>query len=204
MGLEWNLPESPTAFFLTIGQCFLPEISVEGDTHVPCFNSHSGSEAQCQHTHGSFSSHLWFPPSQPWVIVQLRFGGCLYSLFCSQSGDSMNYHNGRSFSTYDKDTDSAITNCALSYKGAFWYKNCHRVNLMGRYGDNNHSQVSSLWQLTADKAGEARCGWGKGTSTRKCVIFHHSEKSQWHGRSAKIKQHIFIPEEPRGSWPLSE
>lgn len=56
----------------------------------------------------------------------------------------MNYHNGRSFSTYDKDTDSAITNCALSYKGAFWYKNCHRVNLMGRYGDNNHSQVSSL------------------------------------------------------------
>lgn len=75
MGLEWNLPESPTAFFLTIGQCFLPEISVEGDTHVPCFNSHSGSEVQCQHTHGSFSSHLWFPPSQPWVIVQLRFGG---------------------------------------------------------------------------------------------------------------------------------
>lgn len=59
----------------------------------------------------------------------------------------MNYHNGRSFSTYDKDTDSAITNCALSYKGAFWYKNCHRVNLMGRYGDNNHSQVSSLTSL---------------------------------------------------------
>lgn len=54
----------------------------------------------------------------------------------------MTYHNGRSFSTFDKDNDSAITNCALSYKGAFWYKNCHRVNLMGRYGDNNHSQVS--------------------------------------------------------------
>ncbi|XP_028635736.1 tenascin isoform X5 [Grammomys surdaster] len=60
--------------------------------------------------------------------------------YSGTAGDSMNYHNGRSFSTYDKDTDSAITNCALSYKGAFWYKNCHRVNLMGRYGDNNHSQ----------------------------------------------------------------
>lgn len=60
--------------------------------------------------------------------------------YTGTAGDSMNYHNGRSFSTYDKDTDSAITNCALSYKGAFWYKNCHRVNLMGRYGDNNHSQ----------------------------------------------------------------
>ncbi|XP_058158475.1 tenascin isoform X2 [Dasypus novemcinctus] len=60
--------------------------------------------------------------------------------YSGTAGDSMAYHNGRSFSTFDKDTDSAITNCALSYKGAFWYKNCHRVNLMGKYGDNNHSQ----------------------------------------------------------------
>lgn len=60
--------------------------------------------------------------------------------YTGTAGDSMTYHNGRSFSTFDKDNDSAITNCALSYKGAFWYKNCHRVNLMGRYGDNSHSQ----------------------------------------------------------------
>ncbi|XP_048368503.1 tenascin isoform X1 [Sphaerodactylus townsendi] len=60
--------------------------------------------------------------------------------YSGTAGDSMTYHNGRAFSTFDKDHDSAITNCALSYKGAFWYKNCHRVNLMGRYGDNNHSQ----------------------------------------------------------------
>uniref|UniRef100_A0A8C6YJT8 Tenascin C n=1 Tax=Naja naja TaxID=35670 RepID=A0A8C6YJT8_NAJNA len=60
--------------------------------------------------------------------------------YSGNAGDSLSYHNGRSFSTFDKDNDSAITNCALSYKGAFWYKNCHRVNLMGRYGDNSHSQ----------------------------------------------------------------
>lgn len=53
----------------------------------------------------------------------------------------MTYHHGRPFSTYDHDNDIAVTNCALSYKGAFWYKNCHRVNLMGRYGDNSHSKV---------------------------------------------------------------
>ncbi|XP_014728614.1 PREDICTED: tenascin isoform X2 [Sturnus vulgaris] len=64
----------------------------------------------------------------------------LLFLLSPPPGDSMTYHNGRSFSTFDKDHDSAITNCALSYKGAFWYKNCHRVNLMGRYGDNSHSQ----------------------------------------------------------------
>ncbi|KAF3849293.1 hypothetical protein F7725_015790 [Dissostichus mawsoni] len=55
-------------------------------------------------------------------------------------GDSMTYHQGRPFSTYDNDNDIAVTNCALSYKGAFWYKNCHRVNLMGKYGDLSHSK----------------------------------------------------------------
>uniref|UniRef100_A0A8C4T7M9 Tenascin C n=1 Tax=Erpetoichthys calabaricus TaxID=27687 RepID=A0A8C4T7M9_ERPCA len=60
--------------------------------------------------------------------------------YSGTAGDSMTYHQGRPFSTYDKDNDVAVTNCALSYKGAFWYKNCHRVNLMGRYGDNSHSQ----------------------------------------------------------------
>ncbi|KAM7392504.1 hypothetical protein PAMA_007563 [Pampus argenteus] len=59
--------------------------------------------------------------------------------YSGTAGDSMTYHQGRPFSTYDNDNDIAVTNCALSYKGAFWYKNCHRVNLMGKYGNNNHS-----------------------------------------------------------------
>ncbi|XP_042365215.1 tenascin isoform X3 [Plectropomus leopardus] len=60
--------------------------------------------------------------------------------YSGTAGDSMTYHQGRPFSTYDNDNDIAVTNCALSYKGAFWYKNCHRVNLMGKYGDNSHSK----------------------------------------------------------------
>ncbi|XP_062410002.1 tenascin isoform X2 [Sardina pilchardus] len=60
--------------------------------------------------------------------------------YSGTAGDSMTYHQNRPFSTYDNDNDVAVTNCALSYKGAFWYKNCHRVNLMGRYGDNSHSK----------------------------------------------------------------
>lgn len=64
----------------------------------------------------------------------------------------MTYHHGRPFSTYDHDNDIAVTNCALSYKGAFWYKNCHRVNIMGRYGDNSHSKVQT-WTL---------CHWDNG------------------------------------------
>ncbi|XP_077593148.1 tenascin-like [Stigmatopora nigra] len=60
--------------------------------------------------------------------------------YSGTAGDSMTYHQGRPFSTFDNDNDIAVTNCALSYKGAFWYKNCHRVNLMGKYGDKNHSK----------------------------------------------------------------
>ena len=85
------------------------------------------------------------------VCIVLIYGGsvalfvtnirCALSLLCDFLGDSMTYHHGRPFSTYDHDNDIAVTNCALSYKGAFWYKNCHRVNLMGRYGDNSHSKV---------------------------------------------------------------
>nr|XP_020509513.1 tenascin isoform X1 [Labrus bergylta] len=60
--------------------------------------------------------------------------------YSGTAGDSMTYHQGRPFSTYDNDNDIAVTNCALSYKGAFWYKNCHRVNLMGKYGDDSHSK----------------------------------------------------------------
>lgn len=44
-----------------------------------------------------------------------------------------------SFSTEDRDNDIAVTNCAMSYKGAWWYKNCHRTNLNGKYGESRHS-----------------------------------------------------------------
>ncbi|XP_069791757.1 tenascin-like isoform X3 [Narcine bancroftii] len=60
--------------------------------------------------------------------------------YSGTAGDSLSYHEGRPFSTRDRDNDVAVTNCALSYKGAWWYKNCHRVNLNGRYGAQNHSQ----------------------------------------------------------------
>ena len=81
--------------------------------------------------------HLLF-----WAEIDIVVKLLLWQPLCCMSvGDSMTYHHGRPFSTYDHDNDIAVTNCALSYKGAFWYKNCHRVNLMGRYGDNSHSKV---------------------------------------------------------------
>ncbi|XP_068190377.1 tenascin-like isoform X4 [Antennarius striatus] len=75
------------------------------------------------------------------LIAEPRTRYKLYlGAYSGTAGDSMTYHQGRPFSTYDNDNDIAVTNCALSYKGAFWYKNCHRVNLMGKYGDTSHSK----------------------------------------------------------------
>ncbi|KAM6456515.1 tenascin-N [Liasis olivaceus] len=56
------------------------------------------------------------------------------------AGDAMTYHNGRKFTTLDRDNDIAITNCAITHHGGWWYKNCHLANLNGKYGDHKHSE----------------------------------------------------------------
>ncbi|XP_041826704.1 tenascin isoform X2 [Melanotaenia boesemani] len=83
----------------------------------------------------AFAQYDKFSIAEPRTRFKLYLGA-----FKGTAGDSLTYHQGRPFSTYDNDNDIAVTNCALSYKGAFWYKNCHRVNLMGKYGDNSHSK----------------------------------------------------------------
>ncbi|XP_074092749.1 tenascin-X isoform X2 [Macrotis lagotis] len=59
------------------------------------------------------------------------------------AGDSMSYHSGSFFSTRDRDPNNLHIPCAVSYRGGWWYRNCHYANLNGLYGSIiDHQGVS--------------------------------------------------------------
>ncbi|XP_071945984.1 fibrinogen-like protein A [Antedon mediterranea] len=63
--------------------------------------------------------------------------------YCILCCDSLAYANGGQFSTYDTDNDKSSINCAESYKGAWWYKNCANSNLNGLYLTPGSSSTSN-------------------------------------------------------------
>lgn len=48
-------------------------------------------------------------------------------------GKFLRYHLNHQFSTYDRDNDAYSSNCAVSYRGAWWYDNCYDSNFNGDY-----------------------------------------------------------------------
>ncbi|KAL7371593.1 hypothetical protein ABVT39_001781 [Epinephelus coioides] len=65
------------------------------------------------------------------------------------AGDSLSYHNGRQFSTFDRDQDTwGDGNCAKFHLGAFWYGHCQLANPNGVYrwgADSTLSRVGVEW-----------------------------------------------------------
>ena len=55
-------------------------------------------------------------------------------------------HNGKAFSTKDRDNDTGKSeNCATIYKGAWWYESCHDVNINGLYVGNKVDDKGMRW-----------------------------------------------------------
>ncbi|XP_054859107.1 angiopoietin-related protein 6 [Eublepharis macularius] len=54
------------------------------------------------------------------------------------AGDSLSWHNGRQFSTLDRDHDAYSGNCAHYQKGGWWYNMCAHSNLNGVWYKGGH------------------------------------------------------------------
>ena len=58
--------------------------------------------------------------------------------YSGNAGDAFSYNNHSMFSTYDRDNDEYVNNCAAYNGGGFWYKSCAlaNVNNARRHGDD--------------------------------------------------------------------
>ncbi|CAG2240626.1 Tenascin-R,Ryncolin-2,Angiopoietin-related protein 1,Techylectin-5B,Ficolin-1-A,Fibrinogen C domain-containing protein 1-A,Fibrinogen C domain-containing protein 1,Fibrinogen C domain-containing protein 1-B,Ryncolin-1,Ficolin-2,Ficolin-1,Microfibril-associated glycoprotein 4,Ficolin-1-B,Ryncolin-3,Angiopoietin-related protein 2,Techylectin-5A,Ryncolin-4 [Mytilus edulis] len=61
------------------------------------------------------------------------------SSYTGNVGDSLSNHNGKNFTTKDQDNDEYGSNCASSFKGAWWYGSCHDSNLNAQYLGGKHT-----------------------------------------------------------------
>ncbi|XP_028424281.1 microfibril-associated glycoprotein 4-like [Perca flavescens] len=64
------------------------------------------------------------------------------------AGDSLSYHSGMMFSTFDQDWDGWNGKCAKLHLGGFWYRDCHNTNPNGVYrrgADNTLDAVGVEW-----------------------------------------------------------
>ena len=64
--------------------------------------------------------------------------------YSGDAGDSLIYHNGRKFSTRDRDNDLHDGSCAVEFSGAWWYYNCYYSNLNGLYL-NEYNVRGVIW-----------------------------------------------------------
>ncbi|XP_011186660.2 ficolin-1-like [Zeugodacus cucurbitae] len=63
--------------------------------------------------------------------------------YSGSAGDSLSYHLGMKFSSYDRDNDKSNTrNCAQTYYGGWWFNDCYRGHFNGRF---EHSLGGLNW-----------------------------------------------------------
>uniref|UniRef100_W5LYS2 Ficolin 1 n=1 Tax=Lepisosteus oculatus TaxID=7918 RepID=W5LYS2_LEPOC len=86
--------------------------------------------------HAQYSSFQLQDESQNYRLLLGAFAG-------GEAGDSLSVHGNHSFTTFDRDNDASDSNCANSYRGAWWYGSCHSSNLNGLYLKGAHLSKES-------------------------------------------------------------
>ncbi|XP_060580116.1 angiopoietin-related protein 7-like [Ruditapes philippinarum] len=103
-----------------------------GNNHLSLLTSDGEHELQIEiedfegnSAYAKYSKFKIYPEEDNYKLEVTGYSGT--------AGDSLEYHNGAMFSTYDRDQDESSSNCAENWHGAWWYKSCHHSNLNGKY-----------------------------------------------------------------------
>jgi hypothetical protein len=85
----------------------------------------------------AFATYNEFKLSKKEQKYQMTLSGA----YTGDAGDSLKYHNGRSFTTLDQDNDAfPRRNCANKHSGGWWYNKCIESNLNGKYNSTKNQQ----------------------------------------------------------------
>ena len=105
-----------------------------------------------------YAHYSHFSVGNPSTNYKLSVGG-----YSGTAGDSLTIgsqiHNGRAFTTHDRDNDSAGHNCAVKWQGAWWYDSCHFSNLNGLYLSGARDNKGMRWYNFNTAAGSYSLKW---------------------------------------------
>ncbi|KAK3798836.1 hypothetical protein RRG08_007193 [Elysia crispata] len=89
-----------------------------------------------------------FSIASEWNKYELSIGN-----YDGTAGDSLRYHTGRAFTTFDRDNDLHDTeNCSKKHGGGWWFRSCDQSNLNGKWAVNNDYGVEWYDFTGADSA----------------------------------------------------
>ena len=74
--------------------------------------------------------------------------------YSGDAGDELPYHSGQMFTTYDQDHDKWNgSNCAVTFRGGWWFNQCRWVNLNGEYLTGGVSNAKGITWNNAKPGG---------------------------------------------------
>jgi ficolin len=77
--------------------------------------------------------------------------------YSGTAGDALEDHNGKMFSTFDRNNDEDTRNCAVQFHGAWWYKACFHSNLNGQYSEKSNKGIRwHHWKISSLKKVEMK------------------------------------------------